>query len=211
MTKNMKKSFPEFWSFNRLKDASLIKTEDVLWHGPFSWIGFEQANNLKPIPDIAGVYLFTFEYKDGYILRSVGVTNSMKRRFSQHTREYRRGNYNVLDVEYARIGIRKEIWHGWEYAKEHRDEFSRHKDYILQFVKKELKAYRIFITEVEDKRKRERIEFAIVQSVYGSKEPWADLIDGGMALRGRFNDEIPIEARNVCLYKVYGLLEKLEI
>ena len=37
------------------------------------------------------------------------------------------------------------------------------------------------------------------------------MIDGGMALRGRVNDEIPIEVRNVCSYKVYGLSEKLEI
>ena len=117
----------------------------------------------------------------------------------------------MLNMQELVFGIRKEIWHGWGYAKEHRDEFSRHKDYILQFVKKELEAYRLFITEVEDKRKRERIEFAIVQSVYGSKEPWANLIDGGMALRGRFSDEIPIEVRNVCSYKVYGLSEKLEI
>ena len=207
----MKGTFPEFWSFNRSRDESLMKTEDLQWRGPFSWMGFEQANKLEPTPDISGVYLFTFEYKDGYILRSAGVTNSMKRRFSQHTREYTVGNYTVLDVEYARIGIRKEIWRGWEYAKKHRDEFSRHKDFILQCVKKELEAYRLFITEVEDKRKRERIEFAIVQSVYGSKEPWANLIDGGMSLRGRFNDEIPIEVRNVCSYTVYGLSEKLEI
>ena len=207
----MKGALPKFWSFNRSRDESLIKTEVLQWRGPFSWMGFEQANKLEPTPDISGVYLFTFEYKDGFILRSAGVTSSMKRRFSLHTREYTVGNYTVLDVEYARIRIRQEKWHGWGYAREHRDEFSRHKDYILQFVKKELEAYRLFITEVEDKRRRERIEFAIVQSVYGSKEPWANLIDGGMALRGRFNDEIPIEVRNVCSYKVYGLLEKLEI
>ena len=135
----MKGALPEFWSFNRSRDESLIKTEVLQWRGPFSWMGFEQANKLEPTPDISGVYLFTFEYKDGYILRSAGVTNSMKRRFSQHTREYTIGNYTVLDVEYARNGIRKEIWHGWGYAKEHRDEFSRHKDYILQFVKKSLR------------------------------------------------------------------------
>lgn len=207
----MKNPLPEFWSFNRLRDASLIKTENVLWHGPFSWIGFEHVNTLKPVPDIAGVYLFTFEYQDGYIVRAAGVTNSMKRRFSQHTRDYRKGNYTVLDVEYAKIGERKEIWHGWEYAKQHRDEFTENRDFILQFVEKELQAYRIFITEVPDRRKRERIEFAIMQSIYSSKKPWADLVDGGTALRGRFCEEIPIEVKNVCSYKIYGLPEEMEI
>jgi hypothetical protein len=207
----MKKSLPIFWSFNRLRDASLIKTEDILWQGPFSWTGFEKINKLKPISDIAGVYLFTFEYKDGYILRSAGVTNSIKRRFSQHRREYIKGNYTVLDIECAKIGERKEIWHGWEYAKAHHDEFLEHKDYILKSVEKELGAYRLFITEVTDKRKRERIEFAIMQSIYSSKEPWADLVDGGMALRGRSNYEIPIEVRNISSYKMYGLPEILEV
>jgi|SRR5690554_4363883 len=207
----MKKPLPEFPCFNRIKDASLIKTEDLFWHGPFSWIGFEHVNGLEPIPDIVGVYLFTFEYKDGYIIRSAGVTNSMKRRFYQHTREYKKGNYTILDVEYAKKGERKEIWHGWEYAKEHRDEFAENRDLILQFLEKELQAYRLFVSEVTDKRKRERIEFAIMLSIYSSKEPWADLVDHGMALRGRFNDEIPIKVKNVCSYKIYGLPEEMEI
>lgn len=207
----MEDSLPDFWSFNRIRDASLIKKEDIIWQGPYSWIGYEQFNKLKPIPDISGVYLFTFEYKDGYIIRSAGVTNSMKRRFKQHTREYKKGNYTVLDVESAKHGIRKEIWHGWQYAKSHQKEFSENKNTILKFVEKELKAYRIFITEIDDERKRERIEFSIIHSIYSSKEPWADLVDGGMALRGRFNREIPIKIKNVCSHKLYGLPEVMEI
>ena len=207
----MKKSLPTLWSFNRLRDTSLIKTEDVEWQGPFSWTGYEKINKLKPIQDIAGVYLMTFEYKDGYILRSAGVSNSAKRRFSQHKREYIKGKYTVLDVEYAKNGERKEIWHGWEYAKAHQGKFLENKDYILESVEKELGAYRLFISEVTDKRKRERIEFAIMLNIYSSKEPWSDLVDGGMALRGRFNYEIPIEVKNKCLYKMYGLPEILEV
>jgi hypothetical protein len=207
----MEESLSTFWSFNRFRDASLIKTEDVVWQGPFSWPGFDQINNLTPIPDIAGVYLFTFEYKDGYILRGAGHTNSMKRRFSQHKREYMTGRYTVLDVKSANRGERKEIWHGWGYAKTHQDEFLHHKDYILQSVEKELASYNLFITEVADKRKRERIEFAIMQSAYLSKEAWSDLVDGQMALRGRANYEIPTEARNICHYKIYGIPEMFEI
>lgn len=207
----MEESLSTFWSFNRFRDASLIKTEDIVWQGPFSWPGFNQINNLTPIPDIAGVYLFTFEYQDGYILRGAGHTNSMKRRFSQHKREYLAGRYTVLDVKSANRGERKEIWHGWGYAKAHQDEFLRHKDYILQSVEKELASYNLFITEVADRPKRERIEFAIMQSAYLSKEAWSDLVDGQAALRGRGNYEIPIEVRNICPHKIYGIPEMLEI
>lgn len=55
------------------------------------------------------------------------------------------------------------------------------------------------------------IEAAILINAYSSKEPWADLIDGGMALRGRFNYEVPIEIKNVCSHKMYGLLGTIEI
>ena len=163
----MKNSLPKFWSFNRVRDASMIKTEDLIWQGPFAWIGYEQVDKPNPILDIAGVYLFTFEYLDGYILRSVGVTNSMKRRLAQHTREYKKGNYTLLDVESAKTGLRRELWHGWQYAKEHQDIFLENKDVIL--------------------------------------------IDGGMALRGRYNYEIPIEVKNICSHKLYGLPEIMEI
>jgi hypothetical protein len=182
-----------------------------VWQGPFSWPGFDQINNLMPIPDIAGVYLLTFEYNDGYILLGAGHTNSMKRRFSQHKREYMSGRYTVLDVKSAKRGERKEIWHGWGYAKAHQDEFFHHKKYILQAVENQLASYNLFITEVADKRKRERIEFAIIQTAYLSKEPWGDLVDGGMALRGRSNYEIPIEVKNICPHRIYGISEMLEI
>ncbi|HQE49978.1 MAG: hypothetical protein ACOX21_04080 [Bacillota bacterium] len=207
----MKNVLPQFWSFNRVRDASKIKTEELVWRGPFSWIGYERINGLPPAPDVAGVYLFTFACLDGYVLRSVGVTNSMKRRFTEHTREYKNGNYTLLDVECAQKGVRKELWHGWQYAKRHRSIYLDNKDIILELAEKELIAYRIFISEVADRRKRERIEAAILVNTYSSKEWWADLIDGGMSLRSRYNREIPIQVKNVCAHKVYGLPELMEI
>jgi hypothetical protein len=81
----------------------------------------------------------------------------------------------------------------------------------LKSVENELASYNLFVAEIADKRKRERIEFAIVQNAYLSKEPWGDLVDGGMALRGRASYEIPIEIRNMSPYKIYGIPEMFEI
>ena len=204
-------SLPEFWSFNRLRDAALISAEDVLWQGPFSWPGFDHMNALAPLPDVAGVYLFTFAYQDGYILRSAGYTSSTRRRLSQHKREFMAGRYTVLDVSAAQKGERKELWHGWGYAKAHQDEFLQHKDFILKAAETELAATSLFVAEIADKRMQARIEFAIIQNAYLSKAPWGDLVDGEMALRGRANCEIPIEVRNVCPCKIYGIPEVFEI
>jgi len=163
------------------------------------------------MPDIEGVYLFTFKYKEGYLVRGIGITNSTKRRIATHTRAYRKGNYTILDVNAAEIGERKEIWHGWQYAKTHQDEFIEQKETILNAVEKQLEAYRIFIAEVPDKRKRERIEAAIMHNIYVSKEPWSELADRGMFLKERYNSEMPIETKNISSGRIFGLPEILEI
>ena len=199
------------WSFNRLRDAAIIKTESILWQGPLSWPGFEKTNDLKTIPDMQGVYLFTFKYQEGYLLYASGITNSTKKRFSTHTREYRKGNYNVLDVMSAEKGERKEIWHGWQYAKTHQDELRLNKETILKAVETQLQAFRIFIAKISDVRKRERIEAAIMQNIYTSKEHWSELADRGMFLKERYNSEMPIEIRSICSEKIYGLPEIIEI
>jgi hypothetical protein len=189
----------------------LIQTEELVWQGPYSWYGFETLNQLELTPDIAGVYLLTFKYKDGYILRSAGVTSSMKRRFSQHRKCYLSGQYTLLDVASAEQGERLERWHGWEYAKTHQDQYLANADLIREFAIQQLTHYRVFVTATPDQRKRERIEFSIIHQAYASKEVWGDLVDGGMSLRGRFNYEMPIKAKNHCNHKIYGLPEKIEI
>ena len=199
------------WSFNRLRDSNNIKKEDIIWQGPFSWPGFEDINKLKSIPDVEGVYLFTFKYKDGFLLYVAGITNSTKIRIATHNREYKKGNYTVLDVQSAENGIRKEIWHGWTYAKTHQDEFINNEKTILNAVQNQLNSFRIFIAEIPEKRKRERIEAATMQNIYSSKEGWSELADRGMFLTLRYNYEMPIEIKNICSSKIYGLSDTLEI
>ncbi len=142
---------------------------------------------------------------------AAGITNSIKRRFSTHTREYRKGNYNVLDVNFAEKGERKEIWHGWNYARTHREEYQANKNAILKAIDIQLNSFKIFISEVKDLRKRERIEAAIMLNLYNKKQHWAELADRGMFLKGRYNSEIPIILKNKCSKRIFGIPKKLEI
>ena len=116
-----------------------------------------------------------------------------------------------LDIKAAQKGEREEIWHGWQYAKAHQNEFIKQKNYILKAVENQLKSFRIFIVENSDVRKRERIEAAIMQKIYNSKEPWSELADRGMFLKGRYNWEMPIIMKSIISEKIYGLPEMLEI
>jgi hypothetical protein len=107
-------------------------TIEVTWNGPYSWPAFESENNLCSIPKIPGVYLQTFSYQNGYLIYAAGLTRRpVPTRFREHTRRYMNGEYNVLDVTAVQQGIRREIWHGWDYARKHREEFEERKLIIL--------------------------------------------------------------------------------
>ncbi|WP_236973088.1 hypothetical protein [Membranihabitans marinus] len=67
------------WSFNRLIDGNKINTETIEWNGPYSWPKYESVNGLPKIPDLEGVYLFTFEYKNNFVVYAAGITNSTKK------------------------------------------------------------------------------------------------------------------------------------
>ncbi|MFD2524353.1 hypothetical protein ACFSQD_00910 [Flavihumibacter stibioxidans] len=192
-------------------DTSIIEVREIEWQGPFAWTGYEAKNGLDKMPDTEGIYLWTFQYKDGYLVYCAGITKSTQKRFRQHTLEYKSGNYTVFNVGEAVKGKRVEIWHGWSYARTHREEFTARKEEILNAVEEQLKSFRVFVAQVSDKRERTRFEAAIMHNIYNSKEHWAGLADRGMALSKRKKDEVPIVIKNRSNVKLYGLPEIFDI
>ncbi len=183
------------------------------WKGPFSWPKFEGRNQLDPIPPISGVYLQTFEYQSGYLIYAAGLTRrSVPERFEEHTRKYMNGEYNVLDIDAVQQGIRQEIWHGWGYAREHREEFKEREVVILDAVCKQLAGFRIFVADIGDQpRILERLEAAIMEHLYQQLSPVCDIPDRGMHLAARWDSEKSIVVKNYCVTNIYGLPGLLEI
>ena len=185
----------------------------VLWEGPYSWPGYEDDNYLPKIPMVPGIYLLTFEYQQGYLIYAAGLTRRpVPVRFREHTRHYMNGDYNVLDLIAAQQGIRKEIWHGWGYAREHRDEFEGQKSKILEEVRRQLAGFRIFVADVgTERRLLERIEASIMNHLSQQPSPYSDVPDKDMMLAPRWNDEPPMLMNSRSKAKLYGLPECLEI
>jgi len=188
-------------------------TIEVAWEGPYSWPGFEDNNKLPAIPKVSGVYLQTFEYQNGYLIYAAGLTRRpVPARFREHTRKYRNGEYNILDLIKAEHGIRKEIWHGWGYAREHRDEFEAKKAMILKAVETQLSGFRIFLAEIEIKpRLLERLEATIMNTLGQQPSPICDIPDKGMMLSPRWDNEQPLVIRNLSRVRLHGLPSRLEI
>ena len=191
----------------------MSNTIQANWNGPYCWPAFEDPTGLKPIPKLPGLYLQTFEYKSGYMIYAAGLTRRpVPARFKEHTRKYMNGEYNVLDINAAQQGIRKEIWHGWDYAKEHRAEFDERKLEIIDAVQNELEGFRIFVADVgEGPRILERLEASIMENLYHQPSPFCDIPDKGMFLSPRWESEEPIVIESDCLVTIHGLPRRLEI
>ena len=133
--------------------------------------------------------------------------------YQTHIREYKKGSYTIIDLYALENFERKEIWHGWDLAKseDSKKYFKKHGEYYSNTIDRQLYSYRVFISEIVDVRKRERIEAALMLNAYQSYERWADLVPRGMSLKGRFNCEIPIIIKNKCHTNIIGIPDKIEI
>jgi len=197
-----------------LEQAPLyVQPRKVKWGGPFSWPGFEKQTGLPPIPSVAGVYLMTFQYRKGYLIYAAGITRRpIPQRFREHSRGYREGKYTVLALGDAQLGIRREIWHGWGYARRHPEEFEKRKDEILKAVETQLGGFRIFIADFgKEARIHERVESAIMKNLYLQEPPFCDIPDKGMQLAGRWETEGLIQIENNLEVRLYGLPERLDV
>jgi hypothetical protein len=129
------------------------------------------------------------------------------------------GEYNVLDIAAAQQGVRNRIWHGWTYARKHREEFEERKSAILDAVRRQLAGFRIFVTDMgrepwvleREKRVLERMEASIMNNLYRQPSPICDIPDRGMHLAPRKDSENPIIVRNSCAAVLHGLPALLEI
>lgn len=190
-----------------------MKSLIVVWEGPYAWPGYEQSNGLPPLPGHSGVYLQAFECDAGYAIYAAGITSrNVGVRFKEHTIKYLSGDYTVLDVESARHGERREIWHGWGEARSKRGEFERRKAEITAAAREQLAAFRIFVADVGPKnRVLRRIEAAVMDLLYKQNEPLSRLPDRGMSLSRRWVHEDSILVRCICNHRFHGVPLAFEI
>ncbi|AKB82807.1 hypothetical protein MSBR3_2229 [Methanosarcina barkeri 3] len=186
---------------------------DIEWKGPYSWPKFETESNLPPIPKHPGVYLQTSVYENGYIVYAAGYTRRpIPQRFREHTKKYLSGDYTILDMDAMKHGVRKEIWHGWGVARQRRDEYEHRKSELVEAAGKQLAEFSIFVADIgTEPRILERIEGAIMYTLYENTNPFRDIPDRGMQLSPRWKMESPITAFIHSSVELYGIPKQLEI
>jgi len=124
------------------------------------------------------------------------------------------GVYTIFDVPSLKKGIRSEIWHGFWFKKrsvEKQEEYNSHPEEIRLAANELLENYRVFVASVDPiPRLLERIEAAIMNTLYDAARPASVIPDRGMALAPRWPKEQPIIARNVAPVLFHGLPEEFE-
>jgi hypothetical protein len=192
-----------------------VKIEEVhvCWDGPYSWPSFEKESRLRGLPRVPGVYLQTFEYLDGFLVYAAGLTRRpVLARFKEHTRQYMNGEYNVLDIDAANQGVRKEIWHGWGYARDHREEFEQRKIEIQSAVRRQLSGFRVFVAQLDTEgRILERVEASIMNHLNKQPSPYCSIPDQGMMLAPRRKDENPLLMISRSVEKIHAMDQAIEI
>lgn len=184
------------------------------WQGPCGWPKYNKT--LPPLPETPGVYLQTIEYKGGYLIYATGITRrSILRRFQEHTHNYENGIYYVLDIAAMKARVRKEIWQGFwtgERTPELLADYKRREEDIQRAAHSEMEGFRVFAADVgTQERTLERIEAAIMNTLYNQPSPFCDIPDRGMFLSPRLENEAPIAVMNKCAVRLHGLPEYLEI
>ena len=186
---------------------------DVSWQGPFAWPKYEEITGLPPIPKLPGIYLQAFDYNDGFLIYTAGITRrTIPKRFSEHTKKYRNGDYTVLDLHAIKDGKRKEIWHGWGWTPEKKQDFKRRNEEILAGVDNQLAGFRIFVADIGiAPRILERLEAAVMNNLYKQPVPFCDIPDRGMQLAPRWDSELALVARFESPIILHGLPAELTI
>jgi hypothetical protein len=188
----------------------MTETIELRWNGPYGWPKYEGP--LPSAPTHAGVYLFTFEYEDGYLVYAAGITRrGIRRRLHEHTRKYLAGEYNILQVEAAQSGRREEVWHGWGWTDAKRREFEVRMDELERAAREQLRSFRVFVTDINGDRVLERVEAAVMNTLASACEPYCNIPDEGMHLEQRRDDEQVLLAVNRCDKLLYALPDTFEI
>lgn len=188
---------------------------EIRWQGPFAWPDVAPEGKIVPLDksEVAassGIYLWSVEYRDGYLIYATGVTQRpFRKRFREHTVAYRSGVYTVFDITFLKQGIRNEVWPGFWFGKrtpEMQCEYEQRFEEIQMALQQLLSNYRIFVASVAPvPRTLARLEAAIMNALYAATGAAGEVPDRGMALAPRWPNEPPIRVRSISPVLMHGL------
>jgi len=140
--------------------------------GPFDLVGEENLFNTTETK-FPGIYIFTFEISDKYLIEYIGITTiSFGARFLEHIKELCSGGYQLYDFQKMKDNKEFVVFNG-RYGTDTDDvtKFLNNYDYYSQIIKKQIHELKIFLIPLDrEKRILERIEGRLYQILREKKD-----------------------------------------
>jgi len=142
--------------------------------GPFNWRSLFSESEAEKF----GVYLWTVQYKEKYLVHYVGETGvSFVKRFIDHTRNQLNGINCIYEPKKLAAGERDKLWEGWWKGREGFKKPTRVVEFLEKFTKLSKAAYdsidkfQIFLLPFDpkfktDERVRKRVETIIAEALF---------------------------------------------
>jgi len=185
------------------------------WSGPHRWPKGGRQPREEALEQ-GGVYVFSVEHPQGYLVYCAGHTQHFRKRFRQHDRCYWNGTYSIFDHSAFAAGKRVKVWPGFWFRKHQPlqllEDYEARKAEILAATKRWLDGYRVFVAPIDaGKRIRQRIESALMQAFMEAEPPACDMPDQGMSLSSRWPWEEPLAVEKRYHNRILGMPAKMVI
>ena len=182
--------------------------------GPFCWVCNNTIFN-APESDLSGLYIFSIETHNGYLIEYVGITTrSFFERLCEHTREFLSGGYKIYEYEKFIKGVRASLWNGRFGKNKEKDvtKFLTRYGTLTSALLKQLGAYRVFVIPITDGRIAERLEGEMYQILKTSKlKQVREFIDNEVQYKVRESNEKPIKVKINSQDTLLGLSSEFSI
>ncbi len=183
------------------------------WHGPFGW--FEEGERsifAGRGAAMAGVYAWTVPIDSTYRVFYIGQTEvGFAARHLQHFQTYFSGAYSIYEPGLFSTGQLDKLHHGFAYKQptwKNAIPFFEQFDQLLTPLIDHLRLMQMFIAPLPlDRRLQRRVETALMQAVYAIPGPAGQLLEKGLKLEPRLDDEPPISVTQSPI----GLLEGVPV
>jgi hypothetical protein len=182
------------------------------FNGPYKFFGQKNpifVNNRN----LSGIYLWTINTKDGYMIHYVGQTTKFFKRQKEHLINILGLNYGILDTEVAKNGEMKLLWQGlWRDKDNTLLDNSLEKEYTIlsKQVIEYINIIEIFFAKLDGKNiLREHIEGSIGWNLRNNHKEYKKLYpdDNHIGISNKLNCKLFIK----CNYNILGLDKEMDV
>jgi hypothetical protein len=203
--------------FRRIREITCMSSAVTLeFSGAFSWLSSDPATSIfeAPAARAAGIYLWTVDTPDGYLIYYVGETGvAFRQRLHQHLSQQLAGMYHIYEPGLFAVGQKHALWRGM-YGRDRESGLAAFVEYLPTLAPALVDFVRLMRFHLAPltchMRLRRRIEAALARHLSSQPGLVGSFQDMGIRYLPRRAGEEPIQVRCQSSVMLLGLPSHLE-